>query len=165
MLRLHLHALLDRRTREHGLWTCLDVGCGTGDLSVEIALRHRLDHVHGIDGRDMNGAPQRLDEAPPSEGPSVTFSREDLGGFLPLEDDSFDVALAREVMERVEDRRCLVHELCRVSRKLVISEVHRRSRNEIESLFDRAGYRLLEVRPVFFLKAISTDFLLVHAPR
>jgi SAM-dependent methyltransferase len=86
----------------------LDVGCGSGVLTEELARRVGPEHVAGADPSDMLGAAkERVPGADLREGTAEA---------LPWEDDSFDVAASQLVLHFLEDPRAGTLEMSRVVR-------------------------------------------------
>jgi SAM-dependent methyltransferase len=86
----------------------VDVGCGTGVLTEELARRVGTDHVAGADPSPMlQAAAERVPGADLQQG-----SAED----LPWPDDSFDAALAQLVVHFMHDPAKGVGEMARVTR-------------------------------------------------
>jgi ubiquinone/menaquinone biosynthesis C-methylase UbiE len=96
----------------------LDAACGTGRHTQRLA---RLGHeVVGVDA-----SPSML-EAARRKVPAARFLQGDLGE-LPLDDDSFDLAVCALALEHLEDLLPPIAELARVLRSggsLIISESH-----------------------------------------
>jgi SAM-dependent methyltransferase len=89
----------------------LDVGCGTGGVGSRLAKRGAS--VMGVD-QDLKSLEQakktgRLKEVRQAD---VTA--------LPFADNDFDLAIASEVLEHVDDDRKGLSELCRVARRAVV---------------------------------------------
>ena len=107
VLRSRLGAVLERVGSDVG--DVLDVGMGPGRLCAELASRGF--RVTGIDSSpDMVAlARRRL----PQCGDRLLRSRVER---LPFADDEFDVVVASGVLEYVDDRAAVVHELARVMR-------------------------------------------------
>lgn len=91
----------------------LDVGCGTGNYSLE--LSHRGHRVVGIDFSPsmMKRAQQKKDGG--SEWPQFLFN--DLNNILPFKDDSFDAVICINVLYTIPDHEKFVEELSRVARR------------------------------------------------
>ena len=87
----------------------LDVGCGSGVLTEELARRVGADHVAGAD-------PSPLLDACAERVPGADLKRaaaED----LPWPDDSFDAALAQLVVHFMNDPEAGIAEMARVARR------------------------------------------------
>lgn len=96
----------------------LDVGCGQGENTLEIArvLQSRggsAEQVHGLDVSEerVGVAKEKAEEAQLN----VSFSQGSATE-LPFEDDSFDVAVASQVLHHVTDPLAALKELQRVVR-------------------------------------------------
>jgi len=92
----------------------LDVGCGPGVLLVELAQRLGGDRVAGVDPSQPFVASARA--AVPAADVRVAAAER-----LPLESDSFDVALSQLVVNFMADARAGVAEMRRVARRTVTS--------------------------------------------
>ena len=91
----------------------LDVGCGTGNYTVELSRRgHR---VVGIDFSPsmLKRAEQKKDES--SEWPHFLFN--DLHRMVPFRDDSFDAIICINVLYTIPDHEKFIEELRRVARR------------------------------------------------
>lgn len=86
----------------------LDVGCGSGVLTAELARRVGADHVAGAD-------PSPLLEACAERVPGADLKRADAED-LPWPDASFDAALAQLVLHFMHDPEAGVAEMRRVTR-------------------------------------------------
>lgn len=82
----------------------LDLGCGSGAL---------LERLAGMGYRDLTG----VDISPPASGGSITYRQADLDCFrLDCPDGAFDLALAVEVIEHIENPGLFLAELARLLR-------------------------------------------------
>jgi 2-polyprenyl-3-methyl-5-hydroxy-6-metoxy-1,4-benzoquinol methylase len=91
----------------------LDVGCGPGTITVDLAQRVAPGRVVGL---DVSAAP--LDEAralAEREGVAVTFAVGDVYA-LEAADDSFDVVHAHQVLQHLTDPVAALREMARVCR-------------------------------------------------
>ncbi|MBN1091159.1 methyltransferase domain-containing protein [Blastococcus sp. TML/M2B] len=91
----------------------LDVGCGPGTITVDLAARVAPGRVLGLDV-----SPDPLDEARAAAGRAgveVTFEVGDVYA-LDLPDDSFDVVHAHQVLQHLTDPVAALRELARVCR-------------------------------------------------
>jgi len=86
----------------------VDVGCGTGVLTEELARRLGADHVAGAD-------PSPMLEACAERVPQAEL-RQASAEHLPWPDDSFDAALAQLVVHFMDDPAQGVGEMARVTR-------------------------------------------------
>ncbi len=87
----------------------LDLGCGAGQLSTELANRGAT--VTGIDV-----SPAMIEIAHQRLGGRAVFEVGDLSNPLPFEDDSFDLVVASLVMHYIEDWKPVLDEVRRVLR-------------------------------------------------
>lgn len=92
--------------------TVLDIGCGPGSITVDLARRVEPGHVHGIDRSDgvLADARARADRLG-----NVTFAVGDAYE-LELADDSFDVVHAHQVLQHLSDPVAALREMRRVCR-------------------------------------------------
>ena len=91
----------------------LDVGCGPGTITVDLAARVTPGRVLGVDL-----SPDPLDEARANAagaGAEVTFAAGDVYA-LDLPDDSFDVVHAHQVLQHLTDPVAALREMARVCR-------------------------------------------------
>ena len=86
----------------------VDVGCGSGVLTEELARRVGADHVGGAD-------PSPLLEACAERVPGADLKRATAEA-LPWPDDSFDAALAQLVVHFMDDPEAGVAEMARITR-------------------------------------------------
>lgn len=86
----------------------VDVGCGSGVLTEELALRVGADHVAGAD-------PSPLLEACAERVPGADLKRAGAED-LPWPDDSFEAALAQLVVHFMQDPEAGIVEMARVTR-------------------------------------------------
>lgn len=92
----------------HAGMTVLDVGCGSGVLTEELARRVGADHVAGAD-------PSALLDACAERVPGADLKRA-AAEALPWPDDSFDAALAQLVVHFMDDPDAGIAEMGRVTR-------------------------------------------------
>ena len=86
----------------------LDVGCGSGVLTEELADRIGADHVSGVDPSPLLAAcAERVPGAELKQGKAEA---------LPWPDDSFDAAIAQLVIHFMDDPAAGVSEMARVTR-------------------------------------------------
>jgi SAM-dependent methyltransferase len=95
----------------------LEVGCGTGAVLAAICA-HGVGYRHC--GIDLSDPHDHLD--PGLDVSKLTLSRYD-GVKIPFDDNSFDLVIASHVLEHVPDERGFLHELKRVSRRVIYVEV------------------------------------------
>jgi ubiquinone/menaquinone biosynthesis C-methylase UbiE len=92
----------------------LDVGCGPGTITVDLARRVAPGQVIGLDRVEEPLESARTDAA--SAGvDNVTFQTGDAYA-LPFEDDSFDVVHAHQVLQHLTDPVAALREMRRVTR-------------------------------------------------
>ena len=91
----------------------LDVGCGPGNLTRDLAARVAPGRVLGLDAAADAIEAARADA--PDEGPEVAFAVGDVYA-LDLDDDSFDVVHAHQVLQHLSDPVGALRELRRVVR-------------------------------------------------
>ena len=87
----------------------VDVGCGSGVLTEELARRVGADHVAGAD-------PSPLLDASAERVPGADLKRAGAED-LPWPDDSFDAALAQLVVHFMDDPAAGIAEMARVTRR------------------------------------------------
>ena len=92
----------------------LDVGCGTGEISSRILKEFSPREVVGLDLAEVNllRARERFD---PSRYPGLSFLQGDATE-IQFEDNRFDVALCRHMLQAVPDPHKVVREMIRVVR-------------------------------------------------
>ena len=89
--------------------TVLDVGCGTGSLLEQLALRPERPALTGIDASPIYLAAAR------ARGPSWTV-REGDACAIPFPDGTFDRVLSQLVLQFIPDAARAAHEMARVAR-------------------------------------------------
>jgi len=96
----------------------IDIGCGDGTYTRELAVLARPALIHGVD--PAAGAIEVARESIES-GPSITF---DVASAyeLPHTDDAFDIAVVRGVLHHVDKPRQVIAEALRVAPTLVAME-------------------------------------------
>jgi ubiquinone/menaquinone biosynthesis C-methylase UbiE len=106
--------LLDRL--EPGM-DLLDIGCGPGTITLDLALRVAPGRVLGVDRSDevIAQAGQNLRDRSASAAERVTFATGDVYA-LELDDESFDVVHAHQVLQHLQDPVAALRELRRVLR-------------------------------------------------
>lgn len=91
----------------------LDVGCGDGQISAQVAARRHNVSIVGID----------VLLRPEQSIPVTLFD----GTTIPFEDDSFDVVMFVDVLHHAEDPTALLAEAARVSQKYLLLKDHVRT--------------------------------------
>jgi len=88
----------------------LDVGCGTGEISSRVVKEFSLRHVTGIDlaEQHIRRAKERF-----SGLPGLSFQVADATR-MPFENDRFDVALCRHMLQAVPNPTAIIKEMIRV---------------------------------------------------
>ncbi|HTK81897.1 MAG TPA: methyltransferase domain-containing protein [Bacteroidota bacterium] len=93
----------------------LDVGCGTGEISSRLVQEFSPQRVVGIDLAEAN-LRRAIRRFPPTEYPGLSFQQGDATA-LPFNDNTFDVALCRHMLQAVPDPLKVIHEMIRVVRE------------------------------------------------
>jgi SAM-dependent methyltransferase len=124
-LHLRWRQLSARGKADHAIELCAraglspssvaEIGCGDGALLAELGARGLAGELHGFEVSEEAARMARGRGAPGLTGVTV-FD----GERLPVDDDSFDVALLSHVLEHVPDPAALLREAARVSRAVVI---------------------------------------------
>lgn len=112
-------ALRDAVTSAEGVGSALEVGCGEGVSTARI--KTMLSPGAVLHASDIN--PERLTAAR-ERNPGVSITEESIDN-LSRPAGSFDLVLALEVLEHVEEPELALAEVCRVSRRWVICSVPR----------------------------------------
>lgn len=110
----------------------LDYGAGVGNLSRRLLSMHRFDRLYAAD---------ILEEPEGLEG--VTWLQEDLNNAVQGFDSYFDVVVAAEVIEHLENPRFMVRDLFRLCRSggyLIITTPNNESLRALISLVVRGHY-------------------------
>jgi hypothetical protein len=94
----------------HSQAAVVDIGCGVGDLLVEMRRRQTDISVAGLDfsPKAVEGAQTAL--------PDGSFTQFVIAQTLPYETDTFDVVLCTDVLEHLEYPQAVVAELVRICR-------------------------------------------------
>lgn len=92
----------------------IDVGCGTGEISSRLVKEFSPRRLVGIDLAETNLARAKRRFAV-TEYPGLSFQQGDATA-LPFEDNSFDVALCRHMLQAVPDPARVIKEMIRVIR-------------------------------------------------
>jgi ubiquinone/menaquinone biosynthesis C-methylase UbiE len=105
----------------------LDVGCGPGTITADIGRRVAPGRVLGIDASAKVIEEARRDAA---GGSNVEFSVGDLCA-LPIDDDTFDIVHAHQVLQHLPDPVAALREMKRVCKPggLVAARVRIRMKN------------------------------------
>ena len=82
----------------------LDFGAGKGNFTRRLLALNRFDTVTGAD----------LVPCPPGFDTSVQWLQQDLSQPLQIDEESFDLVIAAEIIEHLENPRLTMRELCRV---------------------------------------------------
>lgn len=117
-----IHRFLLTRLSWNGSGTLLDIGCGSGALTIRCAKTYPKARITGIDywGREWNYAKEQCEENARIEQIStINFLQGDAAS-LPFEAESFDAAVSNFVFHEVRtqpDKRKVVREALRVIKK------------------------------------------------
>ena len=136
---------------------CLDVGCGTGALTIAAAKRNKKATVVGLDkwGRTSAAFSQKLceDNAKAEGVKNVQFCQGDALQ-LPYEDETFDTVISNYVYHKLpaKDRRAAIWETLRLLKKggtFVIHDLFTDSKyGDVQSFIDEMkamGYEKVEL--------------------
>ena len=144
----NIQALLGKRA----VSSILEVGCGTGDLLVELARRGIGSSHVGIDLADPTHHATNI------SGEIELLSYD--GVTLPFPDGHFDLVIASHVVEHVPNPRGFIGELARVSRDVVYIEVpcdaHVRASSRLVQLGLDIGH-INAYTPEYFLVLLQTS--------
>jgi SAM-dependent methyltransferase len=107
----------------NGAGHILDIGCGSGALTIDLAKKYKETHIIGIDnwGKQWEYSKKLCEKNAEIEGVAkrVTFQKADASA-LPFDDDSMDVVVSNLVFHEVggvQDKKELIREALRVIRK------------------------------------------------
>ncbi len=126
-------ALLDEVAKERATGKALDLGAGRGELSARLAAL----------GYDVIA----VERYRPQFEASVPLVDADLNQVFPFDDESFDVAMAVEILEHLENPRLFLRELWRVLRPGGTAIV---STPNLTSLLSRAIFAIAGQWDLFF---------------
>jgi SAM-dependent methyltransferase len=101
-------------TGERSRPTVIDIGCGEGAIATELSRRQFFERLDGFDVSESGVA-----IAKDRRIPSATFAEFD-GSRLPVDDQSYDVAILSHVVEHVEEPRAIIREAARVARWAIV---------------------------------------------
>ncbi len=90
----------------------LDVGCGTGEISLRIRKEFQTKHVTGIDLAESHI--RRATERAGGDA-GLTFKQADATK-MPFDDNRFDVVLCRHMLQAIPDPMAVIKEMIRVVR-------------------------------------------------
>jgi 2-polyprenyl-3-methyl-5-hydroxy-6-metoxy-1,4-benzoquinol methylase len=111
----------------------LDYGAGVGHLARRLLALERFETVTGAD----------IFPAPADLAPMVGWIEQDLNLPLPVNENSFDVVVAAEVIEHLENPRFMIREIFRVLRKggmALITTPNNESWRSLVALLVRGNY-------------------------
>ncbi len=119
----------------------LDIGCGLGGTSLELARRFGLDMVAIDQTRSqVRRAHQRLGRMKSGRGVHMAHAT---GTALPFADRSFDLAVTIEVVFHIADKRALFAEVARALKPgavwLLVDQENREPSQRVAGLFHFAG--------------------------
>jgi 2-polyprenyl-3-methyl-5-hydroxy-6-metoxy-1,4-benzoquinol methylase len=100
-----------------GASTMVELGCGEGELAARLLEHAPAEYL----GTDLS---TEIIEEAKSRFPHLKFEAHSADG-LPFEENSFDLVVACEVLEHVENPREVLREIKRLSRKWVLVSVPR----------------------------------------
>jgi 2-polyprenyl-3-methyl-5-hydroxy-6-metoxy-1,4-benzoquinol methylase len=158
-----LDALGDDLTGQHAL----DVGCGAGRYSVELARKGAK--VTGVDfSPEMIGMASENARAANLSG-QATFVEADFLTWAKSQTQTYDVAFAMGVLDYVEDAETFVTQMAKLARRVIISfprptlvrsplrklryalrgcPVHFYTRNEVIKIYQNAGLEMTTLAPL-----------------
>lgn len=160
--------LLDRVMDWDGLGKALDIGCGDGLLTIEIAKRHPQAEVIGVDYWGASGEYSKsvCVRNAEIEGVSerVSFNRADASS-LPFDDQAFDMVVSNLVFHNVmdvRDKSLLIKEALRVLKKgglFVFQDLFlwKRVYGEVDDLVE--AIRSWGIETVEFVDTSDSDFI------
>ena len=160
----------------------LDVGCGRGDFTLQIARRYK--HLSQICGSDFSKETLSIALKEAASFQNVTFQEANLLN-LPFEDNQFDVTICINVLHHIHenDLPTAIEQLSRITRKYLILEikndanfyyhyihpksfsgitVYITSANVLNPLFHNHGVRLKRQQGIFLFNWLSPLILLTY---
>jgi ubiquinone/menaquinone biosynthesis C-methylase UbiE len=150
--------------KDHTSETCLDIGCGYGDLSILFSRYFKK--IHGIDVVKHN-IEQAKNNAKRAGAQNVSFHH--LKGSIPFKDEHFDVALSLDVFEHVPimEREAHLKEIHRVLKNngLLILVTPDRGRIRFFETLDNSLYHLAGKHAESILRDPSNHFITMKGCR
>ncbi|HAH63794.1 MAG TPA: class I SAM-dependent methyltransferase [Treponema sp.] len=122
-LMAKVHDYLLEKMEWDGSGTLIDIGCGSGAVTIKCAKKYPAARITGIDywGKTWNYAKEQCERNAEAEGVKdrISFIKGD-AAVLPFPDGTFDAAVSNFVFHEVmsqSDKRLVVHEALRVVKK------------------------------------------------
>ena len=116
-------SLIDRLLKENKILKLIDIGCGIGDFTLDLAKEYNhFSEIYGIDFLKEN-----IDIAKKNTNKKIKFLEEDLKK-LSFKDKYFDLSICINVLHHIhiDDIKEAVSEIARVSEKFIILEIRNR---------------------------------------
>lgn len=187
-MRKMLLGSLDKLLRyDSNISNVIDVGCGRGDFTIEIAKRYpQLGKICGCDFCKEVLSIARKEAASPER---ISFQEADILD-MPFEDNSFDLTLCNNVLHHIHesDLPRALSELARITNRYLIIEirnknsryyyeyiysilrmkpdssisVYRTSTSHVSSLLRNHGFQLRKQRCIFFFNRLSPILFLIY---